>query len=146
MGPIRCPETSVKDYHLTLRNTPEDRRPLLSSYICRYKWIVRIYDRLTRTSDITLFLYLVHRLVFFNEERRFGGRHCFHLQARKAPDLVDPLDRTVLSHWHSPRKDYVTESHTIVRTVYSGGPRIRYSHGSKLFVFSFSYFSGSPSR
>jgi hypothetical protein len=26
MGPIRCPETSVKEYHSTLRNTPEERR------------------------------------------------------------------------------------------------------------------------
>ena len=26
MGPIRCPETSVKDYHSTLRNNPEERR------------------------------------------------------------------------------------------------------------------------
>jgi hypothetical protein len=26
MGPIYCPETSVKDYHSTLRNTPEERR------------------------------------------------------------------------------------------------------------------------
>jgi hypothetical protein len=26
MGPIRCPETSVKDYHSTLRNIPEERR------------------------------------------------------------------------------------------------------------------------
>jgi hypothetical protein len=26
MGPIRCPETSVKNYHWTLRNIPEDRR------------------------------------------------------------------------------------------------------------------------
>jgi hypothetical protein len=26
MGPIRCPQTSVKDYHSTLRNTPEERR------------------------------------------------------------------------------------------------------------------------
>jgi hypothetical protein len=26
MGPIRCPETSVKDYHLTLRNTSAERR------------------------------------------------------------------------------------------------------------------------
>jgi hypothetical protein len=25
MGPIRCPETSVKDYHLTLRNNPKER-------------------------------------------------------------------------------------------------------------------------
>jgi hypothetical protein len=26
MGPICCPETSVKVYHSTLRNTPEERR------------------------------------------------------------------------------------------------------------------------
>jgi hypothetical protein len=26
MGPIRCPETSVKDYHSTLRDIPEERR------------------------------------------------------------------------------------------------------------------------
>jgi hypothetical protein len=26
MGPIRCPETSVKDYHSTLRNNKEERR------------------------------------------------------------------------------------------------------------------------
>jgi hypothetical protein len=25
MGPIVCPETSVQDYHSTLRNTPEER-------------------------------------------------------------------------------------------------------------------------
>jgi hypothetical protein len=25
MGPTRCPETSVKDYHSTLRYTPEKR-------------------------------------------------------------------------------------------------------------------------
>jgi hypothetical protein len=26
MGPIRCPETSVKDYQSTLRNIPKERR------------------------------------------------------------------------------------------------------------------------
>ena len=26
MGPIHCPETSVKDYHSTLRNIPEEQR------------------------------------------------------------------------------------------------------------------------
>ena len=26
MGPIGCPETSVQNYHPTLRNTPEERR------------------------------------------------------------------------------------------------------------------------
>jgi hypothetical protein len=27
MGPTRCPETSVNNYHTTPRNTPEERRP-----------------------------------------------------------------------------------------------------------------------
>jgi hypothetical protein len=31
MGPIHCPETSVKDYHSTLSNTPEERK----SHQCR---------------------------------------------------------------------------------------------------------------
>jgi hypothetical protein len=31
MGPIRCAETSVKDYHSTLRNIPEERRSHLHS-------------------------------------------------------------------------------------------------------------------
>jgi hypothetical protein len=30
MRPIRCPETSVNNYHTTLRNIPEERR----SYVC----------------------------------------------------------------------------------------------------------------
>jgi hypothetical protein len=32
MGPIRCPETSVKDYLSTLRNKPEERRYLTTSF------------------------------------------------------------------------------------------------------------------
>ena len=31
LGPIRCPETSVKNYHSTLRNIPEERSWLLHS-------------------------------------------------------------------------------------------------------------------
>jgi hypothetical protein len=31
MGPIRCPETSVKDYHSTLRNILEEHRSHLHS-------------------------------------------------------------------------------------------------------------------
>jgi hypothetical protein len=30
MGTTRCPETSVNDYHSTLRNIPEERRPEVS--------------------------------------------------------------------------------------------------------------------
>jgi hypothetical protein len=36
MGPIRCPETSIKDYHSTLRNVPEERRspqPAILTYL-----------------------------------------------------------------------------------------------------------------
>ena len=29
MGPIGCPETSVTNYHHTLRNIPEERRSLM---------------------------------------------------------------------------------------------------------------------
>ena len=31
MGPIRCPETSVRNYHYSLRNNPEER----SSHLLR---------------------------------------------------------------------------------------------------------------
>jgi len=31
MGPIGCPETSVQNYHYSLRNTPEGRSSLVSS-------------------------------------------------------------------------------------------------------------------
>jgi hypothetical protein len=39
MGSIRCPETSVKDYHSTLRNIAEERRsqPQYDSYVCHWK-------------------------------------------------------------------------------------------------------------
>jgi hypothetical protein len=40
MGPIRCPETSVKDYHLTLRNTPEERRSHENSERRNTRWPV----------------------------------------------------------------------------------------------------------
>jgi hypothetical protein len=33
MGPVRCPETSVNNYHTTPRNTPEDRR-----FHCAFFW------------------------------------------------------------------------------------------------------------
>jgi hypothetical protein len=42
-----------------------------------------------------------HKVIFFNfpcinQVRRFGCRLCFHLQARKAPNIVYPLDRPSL--------------------------------------------------
>jgi len=39
---------------------------------------------------------LVYRLIS-NEERRFGSLLCFLLQASKTHNLVDPLDRAILS-------------------------------------------------
>jgi hypothetical protein len=43
MGPIRCPETSVQDYHSTLRNIPEERRSRFSSY---FTWHGRGKERI----------------------------------------------------------------------------------------------------
>jgi hypothetical protein len=51
MGPIRCPETSVKNYHATLRYTPEERSShqhrdgsLKSrlALICLHQWHIRV--------------------------------------------------------------------------------------------------------
>jgi len=34
-----------------------------------------------------------------NEAQCFESWPCFHLQARKAPSLVDHLDRAIPTHW-----------------------------------------------
>jgi hypothetical protein len=33
MGPIRCPETSLRDYNSILLNIPEERRSHIPSYL-----------------------------------------------------------------------------------------------------------------
>ena len=46
IGPIGYPETSVRNYHYSLRNNPEERSPLLWSlrnlnyYLCFFFWMV----------------------------------------------------------------------------------------------------------
>lgn len=37
--------------------------------------------------------------IIFNEALRFGSRHCFHRQAGKSPNMVDPLHIATLRHW-----------------------------------------------
>jgi len=49
-------------------------------------------------ADIIFYVGFVHHLIF-NEALHFRSWLCFPFQARKAPNLVDPLDGTVLSHW-----------------------------------------------
>jgi hypothetical protein len=39
MGPIRCPETSVNNYHTTPRNVPEERRSRLCFYYCLFYFV-----------------------------------------------------------------------------------------------------------
>jgi hypothetical protein len=36
MGPIHCPDTLVKDYHPTLRNTPEDHSSFITLYTAQF--------------------------------------------------------------------------------------------------------------
>jgi hypothetical protein len=40
MGPIGCPETSVRNYHYTLRNNPEEHSSPFLSLIRDVQWIV----------------------------------------------------------------------------------------------------------
>jgi hypothetical protein len=42
MGPIPCPETSVKDHHSTLHNISEERKSLESCYQLETISIIRV--------------------------------------------------------------------------------------------------------
>jgi hypothetical protein len=48
MGLIGCPETSVRNYHYTLRNIPEERRSEKLS--CLLKYFIKIYHRIVGKS------------------------------------------------------------------------------------------------
>jgi len=50
-------------------------------------------------------IWLTDLIIFFwtlsdcNTALCFGSQLYFHLQARKAPTVMDPIDRAILSHW-----------------------------------------------
>jgi len=48
MGPIGCPETSVRNYHYTLRNIPEERRSEKLSCLLKYSISLRF---ITESSE-----------------------------------------------------------------------------------------------
>jgi hypothetical protein len=48
MGPISCPETSIQNYHSTLRNTPEERKSLL---LTSWRKGIRALDRLLQLAE-----------------------------------------------------------------------------------------------
>jgi len=50
-------------------------------------------------TDIMSFYWSSSVVEIFEESRSFGSRFCNRLQVKKAPTLVSPLDRTILSHW-----------------------------------------------
>jgi hypothetical protein len=80
MGPIRCPETSINNYHTRPRNTPEDRRfyqhrgrSLKSFYawyftysvqlLCIYKFIYTDYcTQITYIHAIYSYMFSIHPL------------------------------------------------------------------------------------
>ena len=57
-----------------------------------------------------LFFNFVDRLIFY-EARSFGSRLCFLLQIRKSPCMLDPLDKSVLSHWARKMKRWMQRQH-----------------------------------
>ena len=70
-------------------NNPPRRLDCLASSVCE-----RGLHSLAQSS----FLVLAHRLTW--SIRRFGRRYCFPFQARKASNLVDPLDKAI----HTPSR------------------------------------------
>ena len=61
MGPIRYPETSVKDYHSTLRNTPEECRSQHHTFVINNRhWAISPYS-LIPNYDHYRALYITHQ-------------------------------------------------------------------------------------
>jgi hypothetical protein len=55
MGPIGCPETSVRNYHYSLRNNPEERSSQMSNISC-YTLQVPLGERIyTLCSTVKIF-------------------------------------------------------------------------------------------
>jgi hypothetical protein len=71
MGPIRCPETSVKDYHSALRNTPEEHRPFLAcslEHINRETMVNLVTDfRIVKKVTIAKIEAMINAITFSNE-------------------------------------------------------------------------------
>jgi hypothetical protein len=53
MGPMRCSETSVKVYHLTLRNTPDERRSHHNCFYLSVTWTLQTPDPPPPQPDIS---------------------------------------------------------------------------------------------
>jgi hypothetical protein len=72
LGPIGCPETSVKDYHSTLRNIPEERGSQRSPI-----FFIALYPiRVNQTRGIAELIELnteVERI--WSDGRPIGGNH-----------------------------------------------------------------------
>jgi hypothetical protein len=60
MGPIHCPETSVNNYHMTLRNIPEEREShqhcdeSLKSRFCKCVWLLCVCVSGDQCADFVL--------------------------------------------------------------------------------------------
>jgi len=64
MGPIACPETSVRNYHSLLLNNPEERSSLFMYYVVVCKVKNAVYKAI---------LYLIC-VIFFNSGKKFAGK------------------------------------------------------------------------
>jgi hypothetical protein len=86
--------------------------PVINSFHLHVKWhfshvnifgnLLVYYLHFEQHFDVSLtessFFNLYHHLII-NRGWCFRSQFCFHLQARKIPNLTDPLDGVILSHW-----------------------------------------------
>jgi hypothetical protein len=76
MGPIRCPETSVKNYHTTPRNIPEERRSYIIEFTNRY------YFEIAAVHPICPYVYFV---IFLSTLASFALTNATHGRRRTVP-------------------------------------------------------------
>jgi len=56
MGPICCPETSVRNCHYSLRNAPEERSSQLLYYVIWYRTIWYVSTDISAKAEASLFM------------------------------------------------------------------------------------------
>ena len=97
IGSTGYPETSVRNYHSSLRNNSS---AVLNIAITCPMLIISDHKEYPDARDI-LKIYRCPRL---RNRERFGEHICLHRQIKRGeeePTLVGPLEATVLCHWTS---------------------------------------------
>jgi hypothetical protein len=113
MGQIRCPETSVNNYHTTPRNIPEERRSLLE-WLYLWNLLVKAYCQ-----------WLPNFKLFFSNFKRVCKRSPYKrrpglFSSRSSPSNIHPSVHAVET-WHFEIRKQTTIDALSGKIRYTGG-------------------------